>query len=208
VRVLRERPGTGKARLAVASRFRALIGVAVRSSHSRLICQGLHFNYDATIRPTEAVHTLRVHTHLPSRRIQNNIVTMEDDTRQPDGQQPPKPKGPANIMPGGSAHTAGGNKDDIGPSYFEVVRNLGPEYYLNFHKRPCVRDGQLTGIGAGFVGGSLAAILGSKSSRICAHPIESFLTYQRINTEVQQHCSTHLGSRWVRIISILPVPAW
>lgn len=88
---------------------------------------------------------------------------MEDDTRQPEGQQqPPRPKGPANIMPGGTAHTAGGTKDDIGPTYFEVVKSLGPEYYLNFHKRPCVRDGQLNGIGAGFVGLSLAMILGSK----------------------------------------------
>jgi cytochrome c oxidase assembly protein subunit 20 len=41
------------------------------------------------------------------------------------------------------------------------VRSLGPEYYLNFHKRPCVRDSQLQGLAAGFAGGSLGAILGS-----------------------------------------------
>jgi cytochrome c oxidase assembly protein subunit 20 len=99
---------------------------------------------------------------------------MEDDTRQSDAQAQPKPKAPANIMPGGMAHTAGGNKDDIGPSYFEVVKQLGPEYYMNFHKRPCVRDGQLTGIGAGFVGGSLMAILGSKSLRFCWYPMGPF----------------------------------
>lgn len=66
-------------------------------------------------------------------------------------------------MPGGTAHTAGGEKTDAeGPTYFDVVRSLGPEYYLNFHKRPCVRDSQLQGISAGFAGGSLAAILGSR----------------------------------------------
>lgn len=90
---------------------------------------------------------------------------MADDTRQPQDApaQTPRPKGPANIMPGGTAHTAGGEKTDAeGPTYFDVVRSLGPEYYLNFHKRPCVRDSQLQGISAGFAGGSLAAILGSR----------------------------------------------
>lgn len=90
---------------------------------------------------------------------------MADDTRQAVdvNAQPAAPRGPANIMPGGTAHTAGGDKTaDGGVTYFEVVRNLGPEYYLNFHKRPCVRDAQLQGIAAGFAGGSLAAIIGSE----------------------------------------------
>ena len=66
-------------------------------------------------------------------------------------------------MPGGTAHTAGGEKVDGegGPSYIDAVRSLGPEYYMNFHKRPCVRDSQLQGLAAGFAGGSLAAIIGS-----------------------------------------------
>ncbi|KAF1920493.1 hypothetical protein BDU57DRAFT_508837 [Ampelomyces quisqualis] len=86
---------------------------------------------------------------------------MADDTRQTEDKAAPPPRAPANVMPGGTAHTAGGEKmDDSGPTYFEVVRQLGPEYYLNFHKRPCVRDSQLQGIAAGFAGGSLAAILG------------------------------------------------
>lgn len=86
---------------------------------------------------------------------------MADDTRQPNEQvPPPRPRGPANIMPGGTAHTAGGEKTDNAPSYLDAVRSLGPEYYLNFHKRPCVRDSQLQGLAAGFAGGSLAAILG------------------------------------------------
>ena len=90
---------------------------------------------------------------------------MADDTRQPDEQsRSSQPKGPANIMPGGMTHTAGGKAAEAANdlSYFEVVKSLGPDYYLNFHKRPCVRDSQLTGIGAGFVGGSVAAIIGSE----------------------------------------------
>jgi cytochrome c oxidase assembly protein subunit 20 len=77
----------------------------------------------------------------------------------------PQPRTPANSMPGGTAHTAGGEKVDAegGPSYIDAVRSLGPEYYMNFHKRPCVRDSQLQGLAAGFAGGSLAAIIGSTS---------------------------------------------
>ena len=89
---------------------------------------------------------------------------MADDTRQTvdANVQSAAPRVPANTMPGGTAHTAGGEKTtDGGPTYFEVVRTLGPDYYLNFHKRPCVRDAQLQGIAAGFAGGSVAAIVGS-----------------------------------------------
>ena len=87
---------------------------------------------------------------------------MADDTRQTEEQVAARPRGPANVMPGGTAHTAGGEKtDSAGPSYIDAVRSLGPEYYTNFHKRPCVRDSQLQGIAAGFVGGSLAGVLGS-----------------------------------------------
>lgn len=101
--------------------------------------------------------------YIPSTNTpQTTPATMADDTRKPEAQTPPPPRTPANIMPGGTAHTAGGEKADAaGPTYFEVVRNLGPEYYLNFHKRPCIRDSQLQGIAAGFAGGSLAAIIGS-----------------------------------------------
>lgn len=94
---------------------------------------------------------------------------MADDTRPSSGvqtaqieTQPPRPRAPANSMPGGTAHTAGGEKvDGDGPSYIDAVRSLGPEYYKNFHKRPCVRDSQLQGLAAGFAGGAVAGIIGS-----------------------------------------------
>ncbi|KAJ4384455.1 hypothetical protein N0V86_000054 [Didymella sp. IMI 355093] len=93
---------------------------------------------------------------------------MADDTRPESGVQtvqienmPPRPRAPANSMPGGTAHTAGGEKvDGEGPSYIDAVRSLGPEYYMNFHKRPCVRDSQLQGLAAGFAGGAVAGIIG------------------------------------------------
>jgi cytochrome c oxidase assembly protein subunit 20 len=99
---------------------------------------------------------------------------MADDTRPESGVQtvqienmPPRPRAPANSMPGGTAHTAGGEKvDGEGPSYIDAVRSLGPEYYMNFHKRPCVRDSQLQGLAAGFAGGAVAGIIGSTSSLV------------------------------------------
>ncbi|KAJ4290913.1 hypothetical protein N0V90_010109 [Kalmusia sp. IMI 367209] len=62
---------------------------------------------------------------------------MADDTREsPNATSPAPPRAPANVMPGGTAHTAGGQRVDDNPSYIDVVRNLPADYYLNFHKRP------------------------------------------------------------------------
>ncbi|KAF5844756.1 hypothetical protein GGP41_008687 [Bipolaris sorokiniana] len=39
---------------------------------------------------------------------------------------PPKPRAPANVMPGGTAHTAGGEKtSDAGPTYIDALQT-GP----------------------------------------------------------------------------------
>ncbi|KAF2634225.1 hypothetical protein P280DRAFT_414257 [Massarina eburnea CBS 473.64] len=101
---------------------------------------------------------------------------MADDTRksqsapQPSPYIPPSapsttdvlraPRAPANTMPGGTAHTAGGQRPDAeGLRYIDVVRNLPADYYLNFHKRPCVRDSQMTAIPGGFFVGCISAIL-------------------------------------------------
>ncbi|PSN62479.1 hypothetical protein BS50DRAFT_603193 [Corynespora cassiicola Philippines] len=112
---------------------------------------------------------------------------MADDTRQDEtpAQAPTPPRGPANIMPGGTAHTAGGEKFGNEPSYVEVVKSLGPQYYLNFHKRPCVRDSQLTGIAAGFVGGSLGAII-RKPAWLCSN--YAVLTWLGVSCASYQYC--------------------
>ncbi|KAF2018506.1 hypothetical protein BU24DRAFT_491458 [Aaosphaeria arxii CBS 175.79] len=107
---------------------------------------------------------------------------MADDTRQPETTQnaaQPPPKGPANIMPGGMTHTAGGKAAEAAQdlTYFQAIKQLGPGYYLNFHKRPCVRDSQLTGIGAGFIGGSLAGILRRPLMQCCNIAVYSWLGF-------------------------------
>lgn len=85
---------------------------------------------------------------------------MVDDTRDTNA-TPPPPRAPANIMPGGSAHTAGGQRAGEELSYVDVVRNLPASYYLRYYQRPCVRDSQLTAISSGFVGYMVAAVIRS-----------------------------------------------
>jgi len=115
------------------------------------------------------------HAHPSTPPSFPHTTTMADDTRKPTTPSSASPdeapsvaavvreaRAPANVMPGGTAHTAGGERVDAnGPSYVDVVRSLPADYYLTFYKRPCVRDSQLTGIGAGFVGGSIAAVMRS-----------------------------------------------
>ncbi|KAF2266188.1 hypothetical protein CC78DRAFT_531846 [Lojkania enalia] len=113
---------------------------------------------------------------------------MADDTRQSDAQKTPDhPRGPANTMPGGSAHTAGGyvNSEDHDLTYFEVVRRLGPDYYLNFHKRPCVRDSQLNGIAAGFMGLGVGAILRKPVMMCCNYAV---FTWVGVSCASYQYC--------------------
>ncbi|KAF2685904.1 hypothetical protein K458DRAFT_300170 [Lentithecium fluviatile CBS 122367] len=126
---------------------------------------------------------------------------MADDTRKastppatPQDQAPTvstlvrEARAPANVMPGGTAHTAGGERVGAeGPSYIDVVRNLPADYYLTFYKRPCVRDSQLTGIGAGFVGGSIAAIM-RKPVLICSnYAVAAWCAAGCIHYQICQH---------------------
>lgn len=76
---------------------------------------------------------------------------------------PPKPPENANLLADRAAiNTAGGGRTDI--SFTEAVKTIRPEDFLTMHQKPCVRDGLLTGMGAGFGAGGLAAVLGSESA--------------------------------------------
>lgn len=64
----------------------------------------------------------------------------------------------ANVLPGGTANTAGGRTKDAG--LIDAVRTMKLEEFGEIHKKPCVRDSLLTGIASGFGIGGLRAILG------------------------------------------------
>ncbi len=72
---------------------------------------------------------------------------------------PPTPPENANMMPGGTANTAGGRLPE--PTTVDALKLIRLEEYKEFHKKPCVRDAMLTGIGGGFAVGGTTAIFGS-----------------------------------------------
>lgn len=69
----------------------------------------------------------------------------------------------ANALPGGAGlNTAGGRMKEA--SYFDALRSIQLSDFQEVHKKPCVRDALLTGIGGGFGIGGVRAILGGMST--------------------------------------------
>lgn len=64
----------------------------------------------------------------------------------------------ANDMPGASVHTAGGKVKDA--SIVDALKTIKLGDFKEVHKKPCVRDALLAGIGLGFGAGGVRAILG------------------------------------------------
>jgi len=69
--------------------------------------------------------------------------------------QPPQN---ANMMPGGTENTAGGKTKDIGIG--DAIEAIKLEDFTVFHKKPCVRDALMVGIGSGFGVGGVRALVG------------------------------------------------
>lgn len=69
----------------------------------------------------------------------------------------------ANALPGGAGlNTAGGRMKEA--SYFDAMRSIQLSDFQEVHKKPCVRDALLTGIGGGFGIGGVRAIWGGMST--------------------------------------------
>ncbi|GAM83278.1 hypothetical protein ANO11243_012640 [Dothideomycetidae sp. 11243] len=69
-----------------------------------------------------------------------------------------RPEGPANIMPGGTANTAGGERpDDV--AMVKAAKLIKWEDWTTLPSKPCVKDSLMTGIGSGFALGGLRAVL-------------------------------------------------
>lgn len=73
-------------------------------------------------------------------------------------QIPYKPPENANLMAGGTQHTAGGQEPEV--TIMNALKVGQP--ITELHKRPCVRDALLTGIGAGFAMGGGRLIFGGE----------------------------------------------
>lgn len=73
-----------------------------------------------------------------------------------DAQPAYKPPENANLMAGGTEHTAGGKAEDV--TLTDAAKTITREDWTKFHRKPCVKDSFLTGIGSGFAVGSARAI--------------------------------------------------
>ena len=69
----------------------------------------------------------------------------------------------ANALPGADLNTARGRVKNA--SVTDALRAIKLEDFGELHKKPCVRDAFLPGIGAGFAVGGVRAIMGSMSAR-------------------------------------------
>ena len=63
-----------------------------------------------------------------------------------------------NVMLGGSVNTAGGKARDA--NLLDAVQTIKLKDFREVHKKPCVRDALLSGIGLGFGAGGIRAIMG------------------------------------------------
>ena len=112
---------------------------------------------------------------------------------------PQKPENPG-LSTGGQVDSSG---KFPGVSFIDGLRTIELSDFKEVHKKPCVRESFLTGIGAGFGIGGLRAILGGKSpgSTQCTISLTPSSSCSR---------SLQLGGRIIHIrlyhyASILPV---
>ena len=81
----------------------------------------------------------------------------------------------ANALPAASGlNTAGGKPKEA--SLFDALRSIRMSEFKEVHKKPCVRDALLTGIGGGFGIGGVRAILGGMSLSLLWTGLGSILT--------------------------------
>ncbi|KAF4556279.1 Hypothetical protein D9617_1g081550 [Elsinoe fawcettii] len=79
----------------------------------------------------------------------------------------------ANVMPGGTMHTAGGEKVDR-VNVVEAAKLIKLEDWSSFATRPCVKDSLLTGIGSGFALGGVRAVMSAPVFTVCNWAVGTF----------------------------------
>lgn len=80
----------------------------------------------------------------------------------PAGNMPPTAPSNANALPGGGQNTAGSKNQEA--SLLDAAKSIRLSEFKEVHKKPCVRDALMTGIGTGFGIGGVRSILGGKCS--------------------------------------------
>ena len=76
----------------------------------------------------------------------------------------------ANELPGGNINTAGGQARNA--NVLDALESVRLTDFKEVHRKPCVRDALLPGIGVGFALGGIRAIMGGMSDMV-ALPMKS-----------------------------------
>lgn len=124
---------------------------------------------------------------------------------QAQGYQPPQN---ANIMPGGTENTAGGQTKEIGLG--DAIESIKMEDFTVIHKKPCVRDALMVGIGSGFGVGGVKALVshrGPSRSREKQGVEEGLLIWFRNSSRLErmQLGRWRMGVWLSRHVPVLPV---
>lgn len=93
--------------------------------------------------------------------IQESAPSQATDSKSQRANSPSSASPPnANALPGGGQNTAGSKNQEA--SLLDAAKSIRLSDFKEVHKKPCVRDALMTGIGAGFGIGGVRSILGGK----------------------------------------------
>ncbi|KAG8529219.1 uncharacterized protein KY384_005854 [Bacidia gigantensis] len=125
-------------------------------------------------------------------RIDPRIERKSEPARIPEPSGAPIPEvrpQNANTLPGGGLHTAGGKIEQ--PSISDALKSVKISDFKEIHKKPCVREALMIGIGGGFGVGGLRAIFGGEQgdiSVICLRLIDLASVMTSCNWAVGTFC--------------------
>ncbi|WPH04120.1 Hypothetical protein R9X50_00700500 [Acrodontium crateriforme] len=102
----------------------------------------------------------------------NKAFTGQQWAQQGGKLMPYTPPENANMMAGGTEHTAGGKTPEV--SLGNAVKDITWNDFTELHKRPCVRDALLTGMTGGFALGGVRAIFGASIFTACSWAVGTF----------------------------------
>ena len=114
-----------------------------------------------------------------------------------------KPPQNANLMPGGTENTAGGQTKEIGVG--DALESIKLEEFTEIHKKPCVRDALMTGIGSGFGIGGVRALIGGMLLLIESIGNCVLTSFCSESMDLLQLGRRRMGGRLGRNVPVLPV---
>jgi len=133
----------------------------------------------------------------PPRPNYESVLALSSSMSPANGSDAPPEN--ANELPGGNLNTAGGKVRDA--SIADALKAVKVDDFKEIHKKPCVRDAFLPGIGASFAVGGIRAIMGGASG--------ATLVLTRSNGHSPGVRSMYLGGRYLlprlsRDVRVLP----